>query len=74
MATNVTIDTELLDRAFQVGGERTMEATVTAALEAYISRRERARIIDHFGMMDRDPDYDYKVDRRSRDRKLDATR
>lgn len=74
MATNLAIDPELLDRALKVGGERTKKATVTTALKEYISRREQAKIIEHFSTMDWDPDYDYKADRRSRDRKLDAAR
>ncbi len=74
MATNLAIDPELLDRALKVGGERTKKATVTTALEEYISRREQAKIIQHFSTMDWDPDYDHKADRRSRDRKLDAAR
>lgn len=57
-----------------MGGERTKKATVTAALEEYIARREQAKIIEHFGTMAWDPGYDYKADRRSRDRKLDAAR
>lgn len=74
MATNLAIDPELLDKALKVGGERTKKATVTTALEEYIARREQAKIVDHFRTMDWDPDYDYKVDRGSRDRKLDAAR
>ncbi len=74
MATNLAIDPELLDRALKVGGERTKKATVTAALEEYIARREQAKIIEHFGTMDWDRGYDYKADRLSRDRKLDAAR
>ena len=42
--------------------------------EEYIARREQAKIIEHFGTKDWDPGYDYKADRLSRDRKLDAAR
>ncbi|MHA7985123.1 type II toxin-antitoxin system VapB family antitoxin [Rathayibacter sp. CAU 1779] len=72
MATNLAIDPELLDRAVRVGGEATKKATVTVALEEYIARRERARIVEAFGTLDWDPSYDYKADRSARDRKLDA--
>lgn len=74
MATNLAIDPELLDKALKVGGERTKRATVTAALEEYIARREQAKIIGHFGTLDWDPAYDHKADRLSRDRKLDVDR
>lgn len=74
MATNLAIDPELLDRALRVGGERTKKATVTTALEEYIARREQAKILQHFGTLEWDPEYDYKADRRSRDDKLAARR
>jgi len=70
MATNLAIDPSLLNRALEVGGERTKKATVTIALEEYIARREQAKIVEHFGSLDWDDDYDYKADRRARDRKL----
>lgn len=69
MATNLAIDPALLERAQQVGGERTKKATVTRALEEYIATRQRARIVDSFGTLDWDDDYDYKAER-SRDHKL----
>lgn len=70
MATNLAIDPELLDRALKVGGESTKKATVTVALEEFIARREQAKIVEHFGTMEWDPEYDYKADRAARDRKL----
>jgi len=73
MATNLAIDPELLQRAFELGGERTKKATVTTALEEYIARRAQATIVDHFGSLDWDEDYDYKADRSARDRRTDGT-
>jgi hypothetical protein len=70
MATNLAIDPELLERAQRVGGEKTKKATVTKALEEYIARRDQAKIVEHFGTLEWDPDYDYKESRRARDRKL----
>jgi hypothetical protein len=70
MATNLAIDPELLERAQRVGGERTKKATVTHALEEYIARRERAKIVELFGTLEWDDSFDYKEDRRYRDRKL----
>ncbi|MBN9140798.1 MAG: type II toxin-antitoxin system VapB family antitoxin [Micrococcales bacterium] len=67
MATNLAIDPELLERAKRVGGERTKKATVTTALEEYIARREQARIVGHFGVLEWDDAYDYKADRRARE-------
>ncbi len=63
MATNLSIDPELLDRALEVSGERTKKAAVTKALREFIARREQKRILELFGSLDWDPDYDYKAGR-----------
>ena len=63
MATNLSIDPELLDRALEVSGERTKKAAVTKALQEFIARREQREIVKLFGSLDWDPDYDYKAER-----------
>ncbi len=63
MATNLALDPDLLDRALAVSGERTKKAAVTKALEEFIARREQREILDLFGKLDWDPDYDYKTER-----------
>ena len=63
MATNLSIDPKLLDRALEVSGEHTKKAAVTMALREFIARREQKRILELFGNLDWDPDYDYKADR-----------
>lgn len=64
MATNLAIDDRLLDEALRVGGHRTKKATVTEALREYIEYRRQLRIVDIFGTIEWDPDYDYKKQRR----------
>ena len=66
MATNLAIDPGLLDRAVAVSGERTKTAAVKRALEEFIARRQQARIVEIFGSLEWDPEYDYKA-ARSRD-------
>jgi len=66
MPTNLAIDDRLLEKARRVGRHRTKKATVTEALEEYIRRRKRLRILDLLGTIDFDPKYDYKVARRKR--------
>lgn len=66
MATNLAIDSDLLERAVAVSGERTKTAAVTRALEEFIARRQQASIVDLFGTLEWDPNYDYKTVR-SRD-------
>lgn len=66
MATNLSIDPELLDRALAVSGEKTKKAAVTKALEEFIRRHDQKRILELFGTIDWDPAYDYKAARRRR--------
>jgi hypothetical protein len=64
MATNLAIDDRLLNEALRVGGHSTKKDTVTEALEEYVRHRKQLRVIDLFGQIDFDPDYDYKKQRR----------
>ncbi len=63
MATNLSIDPKLLERALAVSGERTKKAAVTKALKEFIARREQKRLVELFHSLDWEPDYDYKADR-----------
>jgi Arc/MetJ family transcription regulator len=60
MATNLAIDDKLIEEARQIGHHKTKKEAVTAALDEYIRWRKQLRILDHFGTIDFDPDYDYK--------------
>lgn len=61
---NLTIDPELLDEALKVGGLRTKKETVNLALKEFVNRRKQLEIVELFGTMDPDPDYDYKEAKR----------
>jgi len=63
MATNLALDPELLDLAFEVSGEKTKKAAVTKALEEFIARRQQRRLVELFASLDWDPDFDYKLER-----------
>jgi Arc/MetJ family transcription regulator len=64
MPTNLAIDDKLLEEALHLGGHRTKKATVSEALEEYIQRRKQRSILDLFGKIDYDPEYDYKEQRK----------
>ena len=64
--TNLALDDRLLNEALKVGGKGTKKATVTEALEEYISRRKQARVLDLFGTIEYDSHHDYKKQRRRR--------
>jgi len=63
MATNLSLDPELIERARVVSGERTKKAAVTKALQEFIARREQKRVLDLFGQLEWDAAYDYKAER-----------
>lgn len=65
MATNLSIDPKLVERALSVSGERTKTAVVTRALEEFIARRKLRGIRDLFGKLEWDAAYDYKRERSS---------
>lgn len=63
MATNLSLDPDLLDLALEVSGERTKKAAVTRALEEFIQRRKQKRLLDLMGMLEWDNSFDYKAER-----------
>jgi Arc/MetJ family transcription regulator len=63
MATNLSIDPELLERALELSGESTKKAAVNKALREFVARREQKEIVQLFGKLDWDQKYDYKKDR-----------
>ncbi|MCC6776149.1 MAG: type II toxin-antitoxin system VapB family antitoxin [Hyphomicrobiales bacterium] len=63
MATNLSIDPKLIERALEVSGERTKKAAVTKALQEFIARRQQRRLLDLVGKLEWDSSFDYKVER-----------
>ncbi len=64
MATNLSIDPQLIERALELSGERTKKAAVTKALREFIARRRQKRLLDLMGKLEWDSSYDYKAERR----------
>jgi Arc/MetJ family transcription regulator len=63
MATNLSIDPDLIERALEVSGEKTKKAAVTKALQEFIARRRQKRLRELFGTLEWDEAYDYKAER-----------
>jgi hypothetical protein len=63
MATNLAIDDSLIEEARKLGKQKTKKAVVTEALEEYIQHRKQKDILNIFGKVDYDQDYDYKKQR-----------
>jgi Arc/MetJ family transcription regulator len=66
MATNLDLDPDLVQRALELSGESTKRAAVTSALREFIARREQKRLLELFGQLEWDAQFDYKQER-SRD-------
>lgn len=66
MATNLSLDDDLVNEAKKLGGHRSKREAVNEALAEYVARRKRRRILDLFGTLDWDPDYDHKAGRKRR--------
>jgi Arc/MetJ family transcription regulator len=64
MATNLSIDTNLLSEALDISGLPTKKATVNLALTEFIERRKQREVTTLFGSLPQDADYDYKKGRK----------
>ncbi len=63
MPTNLAIDDKLIEEARKMGNHRTKKDAVNAALAEYVRYRRQLKILDAFGTVDFDPNYDYKRER-----------
>lgn len=58
-----SLDRDLLDEAKRLGRHKTEEEAVSAALKEYVQHRKQMEILEMFGTIDYDPEYDYKAER-----------
>ena len=63
LATNLELDDRLIRQAVKLGGHRTKKAAVTQALLEYVSHLKQEGILDLFGKVDFEADYDPKRQR-----------
>ena len=63
MATNLQLDDRLIRQAVTLGSHRTKKAAVTQALTDYVRHLRQEKILDLFGKVSFDPEYDYKRQR-----------
>lgn len=63
MATNLSIDTDLLNEALSISGLPTKKDTVNQALTEFVQRRKQREITTLFGNLPQDQDYNYKARR-----------
>ncbi len=59
MATNLAIDDKLIIKAQQIGHHKTKKEAVTSALKEYIAHKKQLEVLDLFGSIEFDKDFDY---------------
>ncbi|MEC4675763.1 MAG: type II toxin-antitoxin system VapB family antitoxin [Nitrospirota bacterium] len=64
MATNLALDDKLITQAQKAGRHKTKKEAVTAALKEYISLKKQLEIVDLFGTIDFDKNFNYKKARK----------
>ena len=60
MRISIEVDRKLLSEAKEIGKFKTQKETLEEALKEFIKYRKRLDLIELFGTIDYDPDYDYK--------------
>ncbi|MGH7998568.1 MAG: type II toxin-antitoxin system VapB family antitoxin [Brasilonema sp.] len=63
MTINLQIDEALIQEALALGNQQTERDVVEEALREYVQRRKQLMILDLFGTIDYDSDYNYKQQR-----------
>lgn len=66
MPTNLALDDDLVDEAKRLGDHRTKREAVNEVLAEYVARRKRRKVLELFGKLEWDSDYDYKAERKHR--------
>lgn len=61
MLSNLNIDDDLLNKAFQLSKKKTKADAINEALFEYIKRRKKLEILDVFGTVEYFDDYDHKT-------------
>ena len=66
MPTNLALDDRLVAEAKRLGHHKSKRAAVNEALAEYVARRRQRRVLDLFGKLEWNADYDYKAERKRR--------
>ncbi len=64
MATNLAIDDKLIIKAQKIGHHKTKKEAVTTALKEYIAHKKQLEVLDLFGSIEFDNNFDYKKSRK----------
>lgn len=64
MPSNIEYDPYLLSEAVKLGGFKYKKDAVNAALKEYVDHHQQLMIVDLFGTIEYDSEYDYKKARK----------
>ncbi len=64
MATNLALDDKLIIQAQKIGHHKTKKEAVTEALKEYIAIKKQREVVNLFGSIDFDRNYNYKKARK----------
>lgn len=64
MTINLPIDEALIQEALALSNQQNERDVVEQALREYVQRRQQMKILDLFGTIDYDDDYNYKQQRK----------
>ena len=64
MATNLAIDDKLIIEAQKIGHHKTKKEAVTTALKEYIAHKKQLEVLDLFGSIEFDKNFNYKKARK----------
>lgn len=64
MLVKIALDKQLVASAVSLGEHSSCNEAATAALEQYVQRLKRRKLIELFGTIDYDENYDYKRQRK----------
>jgi len=63
MSTSLSSDPDLQNEALRKGSEKAKKATVNRALREFLARRKQKGIVELFGKLEWDDEFDYKQER-----------
>lgn len=63
MQITLNLDDALVQDAMNLNPDLTLEQAIESALTIYVQQQQRLKIVELFGAIDYDSDYDYKKQR-----------
>lgn len=64
MQITINLDDTLIQDAMSLNPELTIEKAIESALAFYVKQQQRLKIVELFGVIDYEPSYDYKEQRK----------